>query len=104
LIIMTAVYAHWYDTSVVCDPSADLERFDSLCAAREAFAERYTAGWSPVRFDYVNRSPETSAVPCVSEQCEMLIYFADPRDTIGDPYPDRRLSLGPRGGVVAEPC
>ena len=49
---------------------------------REAFAER------------VDFHP---AYPCVDETAEMWIFFGPPAEQDG--YPDRILSVGPRGGV-----
>jgi hypothetical protein len=46
---------------------------------------------------YFNRDGDT---PCV-ESDEMLLFFADPRES-SDPYPDLILSRGPRGGIRME--
>ncbi|WP_433413246.1 hypothetical protein ACQP1V_29165 [Microtetraspora malaysiensis] len=41
-----------------------------------------------------------SLTPCVSDDCEISLY--DSRDALD--YPDRRIFLGPRGGVRVERC
>jgi hypothetical protein len=65
------------------------EVFDSLKAARDEFWRRFN------RFD--------SYYPCVGEESEARIYFSDPAE-MRDPYPDRLMRFGPRGGVVVERC
>lgn len=91
------------------DPTDDLECFPSMQTAREAFAERATRGdsWRQ-RFAYVNRAPEAVYCPCV-ENSSMTLWFGlepdeDGRYSAQDAYPDRILTIGPRGGVRAEHC
>jgi hypothetical protein len=67
----------------------DAEQFESVAQARAAF-ERRTSGCD-------------RRYPCTSEDASMLLYFYDPTaEDVRDPYPDRRLYLGPRGGVRME--
>lgn len=68
-----------------------VEEFSSIKHARDIFGSR--ADFDPY-------------YPCVDESAEMHLFFSDPRndedsdDSLIDPgYPDRVLSLGPRGGV-----
>jgi len=65
----------------------DVEQFDSLREARSVFEAR--ADFDPY-------------YPCTDEGAEMWLFFYNPVEEgslISDPYPDRILSLGPRGGV-----
>lgn len=39
--------------------------------------------------------------PCVEGSVAWL-FFSDPAECVGDPYPDRVLEEGPRGGVRVE--
>ncbi len=61
----------------------DVEVLDSMAAARELCDSRY---W--------NRDGYT---PAVDESSGMSVWFEDPRGT-DDPYPDRLIVRGPRGG------
>jgi hypothetical protein len=82
------VYAHWYGGSSYSAPTnEDTEEFSSIQSAKDAF-------WRRADFD--------PYYPCV-EDSSMLLYFSDPRET-NDPYPDRELTLGPRGGIRSTPC
>ena len=71
----------------------DTEEFPSLAAAKDAFAGR--------------ADTLETYYPCVSEDTpedggpSAQVFFADPRE-FADPYPDRVLSFGPRGGVRVE--
>lgn len=71
----------------------DLEHFDSLRELRDAFARRL---WD-------------SYYPCVSDEPAEdggpsgYVYLRDPSDEC-DPYPDRIIEFGPRGGVVVTPA
>jgi len=73
----------------------DIEEFNSIADAKHAF-------WVRADFD--------SYYPCVDMTMEMQISFEDPRtdgsdiDFIEFGYPDRIISLGPRGGVKVERC
>ena len=66
----------------------DVEEFYSFKTAKEVF-------WS-------REEQYDPYYPCV-EESSASIYFHDPRETC-DPYPDRQLSIGPRGGVKVERC
>ncbi len=66
----------------------DLEHFDSLSAAKSEFADR-VSGWNR-RF------------PCVDETAEMHVFFGEPN--AADPYPDRLIQVGARGGVKVVRC
>jgi hypothetical protein len=71
----------------------DLETFGSLAELRHAFARRLGDAY----------------YPCVSDDTpdnggpEGYVYLYDPRG-VDDPYPDRLISFGPRGGVRVERC
>ena len=75
-----------------------VEEFSSIKQARDIFESR--ADFDPY-------------YPCVDESAEMQLFFSDPRndedetddESLIDPgYPDRVLSLGPRGGVHISRC
>ena len=73
-----------------------VEEFSSIKQARDIFESR--ADFDPY-------------YPCVDEEsAEMQLFFSDPRndeddDSLIDPgYPDRVLSMGPRGGVHISRC
>ena len=41
--------------------------------------------------------------PCVSEDAVSYVYLYDPREPdVTDPYPDRAITRGPRGGWAVE--
>lgn len=65
----------------------DTEEFHSLSACKEAFYRR-------------ERGPYDPYYPCV-EGSSAHVFFSDPRG-VSDPYPDRVLSIGPRGGLLVE--
>lgn len=78
-------YAHGY----VDD---DTEYFASLYEAKHLFDSRANS-WNTY-YPCVDRIPAEDGGPSA------YIYFSDPRDDIeGDPYPDRILEYGPRGGL-----
>ena len=83
------VYALWYGGSSYNAPYVkdDIEEFSSIQAAKDTF-------WSREDFD--------PYYPCV-EGSTMQLFFYDPR-LVEDPYPDREITLGPRGGVNITPC
>lgn len=99
------VYALWHGGDSYSSGSihnGDLEWFESLRAAKEVFRERYeSSGRRTVEFCYIDRPWESTYVPAVNESASMDIYTYDPRET-DDPYPDFRLSFGPRMGIVRE--
>ena len=79
--------ALWYGGSSYAhpDPDRDLEHFDTLRAAADAF-------WRRADFD--------PYYPCVDEDtAEMHVYFGREYHDNG---PDRIVRLGPRGGVRIE--
>jgi hypothetical protein len=98
------VYAHWYGggSYEFGDLDQNLESFRSLVAAGQAFRDRREDGYSwKQSFAFVNRPAESDLTPCVDLESEMWIYFADPTGNI-DPYPDRIIKFGPRGGIRIE--
>jgi hypothetical protein len=86
------VYMEWFGGPSYAPPTQDdRERFESIKDAKEAF-------W--------RRSDYEPGFPCV-EDSEALLYFAGRKgdnDETGGEYPDRRLTIGPRGGVRIERC
>ena len=84
-------YGLWYGGSSYAAPSVrrDTEEFDSIQEAKQTMERRY---------DNDDRS-----TPCVTDESEMQLFFSDPRK-MDDPYPDRVLKFGPRGGVRMELC
>ena len=84
------VYAVWYGGPSYSAPYVQdhTEEFDSIQEAKDTF-------WRRADFD--------PYYPCV-EDSEMQLFFYDPRDNTVDPYPDRILTMGPRGGVRMERC
>ena len=81
---------------------SDLEVFSSLADAMAQLATRYHSGrWNT--FTYADGRTDTADTPAVSETSSMWIFLADPRASDdGDWYPDRVLSIGPRGGVRSD--
>lgn len=98
------VFATWNGGSSYSPSSIpeDVERFDSIGDAKYEFWARYNLSVSRP-FEYVNRDSENVEVPAVSEDSEMWLYFGDPSEE-RDPYPDRIVKFGPRGGVRVERC
>lgn len=94
------LYALWHGGSSYSPSDMDsLETFPSLDAARDAFRERYMSGdrW-PQDFTYADGRKASTCTPAVDTSASMLLYGYDPRETL-DPYPDRLMAMGPRGGV-----
>ena len=84
------VFGLWFGGSSYSAPLPDQrEEFASIKEAK-------TVMWR--RLDNFDRS-----TPCVTDDSEMLLYRCDPA-TVEDPYPDVRLSFGPRGAVKQERC
>lgn len=82
-----ASYAHG-------DIVADIEHFDSLRAAMRSFDSRADS-WNTY-YPCVEREPAENGGQSA------WIFFADPNDPANgprDPYPDRILEYGPRGGL-----
>lgn len=84
----------WHGGSSYAAPEIprDLEHFDSLRAARDAFW-RY-GDQDPYRPCVIEDTPEMGGA-------EGWIFLYDPSE-VADPYPDRILNYGPRGGVRLE--
>lgn len=82
------VFGLWYGGSSYAAPTVkrDTEDFDSIKEARESFESRYDG---------------EPGYPAVSDESEMQLFFYDPRKS-DDPYPDKILRFGPRGGVRTE--
>jgi hypothetical protein len=78
------VYGLWYGGPNYSDPDVerDVQEFSSIKEAKEIFIRLYENN------------------PCVKNP-EMDLFFADPRN-MQDPYPNRVLKIGKRGGVVME--
>ncbi len=84
------VWGMWHGGSSYSHPCVkdDVESFDSLAQAKRIFEDRY-------RYDL--------RYPCVTAEASMTVWFRDPRDE-RDPYPDRVIELGPRGGIRTSIC
>jgi hypothetical protein len=81
------------------DIMEDIEEFDSLRAAARNFDNRADS-WNTY-YPCVEREPQEEGGQSA------WIFFHDPRDESngpGDPYPDRILEYGPRGGVRITPA
>ena len=87
------VWTQWYGGSSYACPlhsePTHWERFKSMKQAKRVFA---------------SRSDFDPHFPCVGNDAEMQLYFFGPSEDIEpwkmrDPYPDRILTIGPRGGV-----
>ena len=77
-----------------------VERFASIAAAKRALLEREQDGRLCV-FDYVNRPMCVTDTPNVQDS-EIHLFLGKPDER--DPYPDRILTIGPRGGVQSRPA
>ncbi len=78
---------------------SDVERFETIAHAREALRARYESnGLARCHFDYVTKEPVSVYVPAVTMESEIWVWFSDPSMS-ADPYPDRVVSFGRRGGV-----
>lgn len=65
------------------------EEFPSLEAAGHALRDRVLG--------------RDSYFPCVDNDARLSVFFSDPRlSEDGDIYPDRLITIGPRGGVRVE--
>jgi hypothetical protein len=99
------VWATWhggdsYSVGIIED---NLEVFDSLEAAKEALVSREAHGdWMRQTFRYADGRVAHVYCPGV-DNSELFVYFGDPRGDC-DPYPDRIISIGPRGGVRVQRC
>jgi hypothetical protein len=99
------VFALWHGGSSYSPGSienGDLEKFDTIAQARETFRDRAeTSGGWPLPTYFVDRENNGTRFPAVDEKTSMDVYTYDPR-AAGDPYPNFRFILGPRGGVRRE--
>lgn len=92
----------WHGGASYAPPGPDdLEEFTSLADARRTLIERHRHGhWQRSHFAFVHREPTDVLTPVVGGDCEITLYGS--REAID--YPDRRIFLGPRGGVRCERC
>lgn len=101
------IYALWHGGSSYSPGSThdgDTETFESIAAARTAFQDRYRHGnrWKQ-HFAYVSKPADDVYTPTVDESSTMWLFFYDPTaEGVTDPYPDKILSFGPRGGIRME--
>ena len=83
------VWAMWHGGYSYAVPElSDAEPFDSLAHATRVFAARLA---NDDRF-----------TPCVDRSSTMHVFTGGHPETYRDPYPDRVLSVGPRGGIRSE--
>lgn len=85
-------YAHGY-------VETDAEVFESISELKRAFDARADS-WNTY-YPGVDRVPAEDGGPSA------YVFFYDPNDPSngpGDPYPDRVIEFGPRGGVRVTPC
>lgn len=100
------VYAQWHGGGSYSwgDPDKDLEVFPSLAGAMSQLKDRFTRGNTfRMSFTFADGRIEQDYCPCVDADTSMLVFFSDPRQA-HEPYPDRQLTIGPRGGVRSERC
>lgn len=100
------IYAIWHGGSSYSfgEIPEDLETFDSIRDAKNALRERRDKGYGYRQsFRRPDGTVEEILTPAVDESSTMTLYFYDPSEA-HDPYPDRMLSFGPRGGVNVERC
>jgi hypothetical protein len=97
------VWALWWGGPgySVPDVTLDMERFDSIGAARAEFWQRYLGACT--QRDANGRMVWHGDSPNVTAEATMDLFYYDPRAQ-ADPYPDRRISFGPRGGIRTENC
>ncbi|MCG5215499.1 hypothetical protein [Streptosporangium sp. KLBMP 9127] len=95
-------YGLWHGGNGYSPPDpGDLEEFSSLADARTKLLDRYSHGyWHRSHFAFVEREPVTVLTPCVSADCEIVLYGSY---AVLD-QPARRIFLGSRGGARAEHC
>lgn len=99
------IYALWWGGCSYShgDMDTDLEVFTSVTAAGTALQDRYHSNgvWRQT-FRYADGRTESSLLPSVDAlTTQMDVYLYDPRAVVA-PYPDVRLTLGPRLGVRRE--
>lgn len=102
---MAKYYGLWWGGHSYSQPSiedGDLEVFASVAAAQRTLLERYESnGIRHCTVRRANGDTEETLFPAVSQDSEIHLYFADPRES-SDPYPDRRIFL--RLAAVVEHC
>jgi len=98
---MTTIYGTWngggsYGPS---DPVTDLERFESVEDALDAMDNRRDNGYvTPQRFEFVNRTPESTLTPCVDESSSIHLYLAVEEadgELVAPDYPDFVVEFDP---------
>lgn len=84
----------WHGGASYAVPETDdAEQFDSLAELCRAFERR---SWSSeTYYPCVSNEPPEEGGP------QGHVYLRDPR-TVADPYPDRIVRFGPRGGLRLE--
>lgn len=82
----------------VGDIMHDIEEFDSLREAIRSFDGR--ADSSNTFYPCVEREPQDEG----GQSAWIFLYDPRSEDVRGDPYPDRILEYGPRGGVRLTPA
>ena len=83
-------YGFWHGGSSYAHADKP-EAFDSLADAVATFENRQD------NTDY-------PATPCCDESASMRIAFGSIEECDGDFYPDREITIGPRGGIVVSRC
>ena len=98
------IYALWNGgPSYAPSDMNTLETFASVREAKDALLSRERRGYCwPQEFKFADGETHNNFTPCVQDS-SMDLYLYDPREVI-DPYPDRRLTIGPHGGVRTERC
>ena len=85
----TRVWGLFHDPGSYAHPElSDAEPFTSVSHARNVFHHRVNGG--------------DSYYPAVSDQAELHLYLGHHPDEMHDPYPDRIVKKGPRGGTNVE--
>lgn len=96
------VYGLWHGGADYAMPYVDnenLEVFPSLGAAKAALRERQdTGGWQRQEFTFADGRTASVLCPNVGPTSSITVWFYDPLEC-EDPYPDRVIEFGPRGGV-----
>lgn len=102
------IFAVWHGGASYAEPMIPdhVETFSSLQAARDEFESRCDR-WAT--FHYADGRTDETETPCVSRDIpeqggpEMTVWLYDPRES-DDPYPDRLIHFGPKGGILTERC
>jgi hypothetical protein len=102
------VFAMWAGGASYASPSIpdDVETFDSIDAAKAEFDNR-CGGYASFRYangtTYDTRTPAVSREPSDKGGPWMHVWHYDPREE-RDPYPDRLMEFGVKGGIKVERC